>query len=116
MKALTERPAGMEYSERPPREDRGTPRRRARRPWRPRRPWRTRRPRTAFNNDQQQHAQRSEAPAGESQQLRRLRASRKSEEGRMAAAACAARRLAFRLLNYACRTGVLEGLQDHESH
>ena len=30
MKALTERPAGMEFSERPPRE----------RPWRPRRPWR----------------------------------------------------------------------------
>ncbi|KAF1066910.1 polyribonucleotide nucleotidyltransferase [Variovorax sp.] len=79
MKALTERPAGMEYSERPPREDRGD--RGGERRDRGDRGDRggdrgdrgdrggdrgERAPR--FNNDQQQQPRNDQAPAGESQQ------------------------------------------------
>ncbi|QRF55923.1 polyribonucleotide nucleotidyltransferase [Variovorax paradoxus] len=79
MKALTERPAGMEYSERPPREDRGDRgdrggERRDRGDRGDRGGDRgdrggdrgERAPR--FNNDQQQQPRNDQAPAGESQQ------------------------------------------------
>lgn len=87
MKALTERPAGMEYSERPPREDRGDRgdrggERRDRGDRGDRGGDRgdrggdrgERAPR--FNNDQQQQPRNDQAPAGESQQPQAPRESR----------------------------------------
>lgn len=71
MKALTERPAGMEYSERPPREDRGDRGDRGDRRERSDRGDRggdrgERAPR--FNDQQQPRGEQQQQPAGESQQ------------------------------------------------
>jgi polyribonucleotide nucleotidyltransferase len=73
MKALTERPAGMEYSERPPREDRGDRgERRDRGDRGGDRGDRGERP-PRFNNEQQQQprSEQPQAPAGEQQQAPR---------------------------------------------